>query len=190
MMISIRSSKQKKYRRVRNPIVVFRQKHSLLLLIFVTRTHVLRSFIAPVYRTNRVNRYINTAFTRFYSNPALIFCSHHENRNTSFFAAHTKTSRKEIPGKTRKLQSRRVLLLIANRRTGIKLSYWLKWYLYYTFIGRFDSFTLIHRITWIRLLHIRRKKERKTQKNSLTSTRRKIYKNKKKKINQDGTRRW
>ena len=123
MMISIRSSKQKKYRRVRNPIVVFRQKHSLLLLIFVTRTHVLRSFIAPVYRTNRVNRYINTAFTRFYSNPALIFCSHHENRNTSFFAAHTKTSRKEIPGKTRKLQSRRVLLLIANRRTGIKLSY-------------------------------------------------------------------
>jgi len=34
-------------------------------------------------------------------------------------------SRKEIPPEknTRKLQSRRVLLLIANRRTGIKLSY-------------------------------------------------------------------
>ena len=97
--------------------------HSLLV-IFVTRTHVLRSLIAPVYRTNRVNRYINTAFTRFYSNSALIFCSRHENRNT-FFLPHTqKTSRKEkIPGKTRKLQSRRVLLLIANRRTGIKLSY-------------------------------------------------------------------
>ena len=69
-------------------------------LIFVTRTHVLRSFIAPVYRTNRVNRYINTAFTRFYSNPALIFCSHHENRNTSFFAAkHTQPQKKSPPEK-------------------------------------------------------------------------------------------
>jgi len=70
-------------------------------LIFVTRTHVLRSFIAPVYRTNRVNRYINTAFTRFYSNPALIFCSLHENRNTSIFcrtSAAKKSPRKKTQG--------------------------------------------------------------------------------------------
>ena len=161
LLLSDKHHKQKNKKTIESETQASFSRH----LIFVTRTHVLRSFIAPVYRTNRVNRYINTAFTRFYSNPALIFCSLHENRNTSIFCRTSAAKKSPRKKNTRKLQSRRVLLLIANRRTGIKLSYWLKWYLFYTLIGRFDSFTLIHRITWIRLhSHPKKKREKNTEK--------------------------